>query len=269
LIAVGIIVAAGVFWAVRRSDHSTASATSHQGVPSTAAAPVAVAMTKAGTNPLPVLATSAAGTTNTNNVIQLPNPATVEDKAQAMTLGTELLMHGYLSNGVAFYERALQLDPEDEEVHFNLAYAYSRQARTNDAIHHYSEALKIFPDYVEAHNNLGNLLVARRQFEEAVGHFSKALKLQPENASTLNNLGKCLAVQGKGQEAVPYFSDALRANPDYVEARFNLANALLSLGRAPEAVAEFETVLRARPNFPPALQGLAIAQKLAAAPKRP
>jgi tetratricopeptide (TPR) repeat protein len=267
-ITVGIIVVVGACWAMYRSNRSLGPA-APPAILSTTSAPTTLAATDADTN-ISLLAASAPNTNrDTNASIRVPDPATLEDKAQAMTWGTEFLLRGHLSNGVAFYERALQLDPEDEEVHFNLAYAYSRQHRTNDAIHHYSEALKIFPDYVEAHNNLGNLLVTRRQFDEAIGHFSSALKLQPENASTLNNLGKCLAVQGRAQEAVAYFSDALRVNADYVEARFNLANALLALGRGLDAVVEFQAVLQARPDFPPALQGLDRARKLAGVSKKP
>src|SRR4030095_660582 len=81
-------------------------------------------------------------------------PSAMDDPVKVLNYGTELLSQGKVDEAIAMYQRALKLNAEDEEVHFNLGYAYAMQGRTEDAIKHYAEALKIFPEYVEAHNNL-------------------------------------------------------------------------------------------------------------------
>ena len=81
--------------------------------------------------------------------------------------GTELFFKGDAEGAIKKYGQALKLSPEDEEIHFNLARAYSVIGRTNEAIHYYNEALRILPEYAEAHNNLGNLLVAMHRHPEA------------------------------------------------------------------------------------------------------
>ena len=185
----------------------------------------------------------------------------MNDPVELLNFGTELLGRGQTEEAIQMYLQALKLNPEDEEVHFNLGFAYALQGRTDDAIRHYNEALKVFPDYVEAHNNLGRLLLDRRQYDEAIKHLSVSLQLMPENSTALNSLGRALAEQGQTKEAIVHFSEAVRLRPDYLEARCNLGNAYLSLGRAEEAVAQFSEALRLNPNFPPATRGMARARE--------
>ena len=51
------------------------------------------------------------------------------------------------------------------------------RGQVDEAIAHYRKALEINPDYVEAHYNLGNALAGRGQVDEAIAHFQKALDL--------------------------------------------------------------------------------------------
>lgn len=204
------------------------------------------------------------------------------DAVQVLNHGTELLTQGKLVDAVRLYQRALTLNPEDEEAHFNLGVAFSKLGRVadlakhtndaaaffNEAVRHYDEALRLFPDHAEAHNNLGNLLLERRRYEEATAHYSAAIRINPDQSSAINNLGKCLALQGKTEEALLQFHEAVRLNTNYVEARFNLANACILLGQLDEAVNQLEQVLRLAPDFELGARRLADAKaKKAAAGK--
>lgn len=264
LVVAGLLVAAVGFYLRRQSQQGTSGGsrplTNQPSLRGTQAADPA--KTQAAGLPAPAFQ----GTTNEIlNTLQK-----TEDFTQLLNYGTELINRGKIREAVAFYQKAVKLNPEDEEGHFNLAFAMSKLGRTNDAVFHYSEALKILPDYAEAHNNLGNLLVNQGKFNEAIQHFSASLKLAPENPSAHNNLGRALARQGQIKEALPHFAEAARLDPTYVEARHNLAISYLSLDRSEEAVREFTQVLRLSPNFQPAIQGLAKArEKLAGSPKLP
>jgi len=183
-------------------------------------------------------------------------PSLPENPAELLNYGNEMLKAGNVPLAIRLYSKAMKLNPDDEEAHFSLAFAYLKAGQTNEAIKHYSDALTIFPDYVEAHNNLGNILVAQRRYDEAIEHFSASLKLMPENSSALNSLGRAVAEQGKTKEAIAHFSEAVRLNPSYLEARCNLGNALLTIGKTNEAIAEFTEVLHQNATFQPALRGL-------------
>jgi len=183
--------------------------------------------------------------------------------------GTQALEKGDPAAAVSFFREALQINPKDEDLHYNLGIAYARQNMTEKAIEHYNEALRLFPDYVEAHNNLGNLLMRLRRLDEAVEHFRAAIKIMPDYASGYNNLGTALQQLGKLDEALLQFEKAVQANPDYWEARYNLGQSYLRQGRLPEARIQLEKVLQAQPGFEPAIQALQRADPLLPNPEQP
>src|ERR1051326_7402289 len=115
-----------------------------------------------------------------------PRQLTKEDAPQVINYGNSLLEQGKTKEAILVYQEALKLTPEDEEAHFDLAFAYSRSRQIDAAIKEYTEALRLWPDYPEAHNNLGNILAGRRNYDEAVTHYRAALKTSPEYASALN-----------------------------------------------------------------------------------
>jgi tetratricopeptide (TPR) repeat protein len=201
-----------------------------------------------------------ASTLETNAVLEAANDL---DKAvELMNQGTLLLAQGRNEEAAAEFTKAIQFNPEDEDIHYNLAMALARQGKRDLAKQRYLEALRIYPDHAEAHNNLGNLLVTEGKFDEAIEHFKATLKITPESASANNNLGNALGRQGKTAEAITYFVQAMKLKPDYIEARFNLANSYVLQRRFDEAIAEFSEILRRQPDFELARKQLGKAEQL-------
>ena len=54
------------------------------------------------------------------------------------------------------------------------------RGQVDEAIAHYQKALEIEPDYAEAHYNLGSVLAGRGQVDEAIAHYQKALEIKPD-----------------------------------------------------------------------------------------
>lgn len=173
----------------------------------------------------------------------------------------QLLSQGSPAEAVQVLKEALTLNPDDEDIHYNLGLAYTRLGQLDEAVHHYHEALRIFPNYVEAHNNLGNVLMRAGKAEEAIDQFELAVKIKPDYASAHNNLGTALQRAGRRDEALVQFQEAAKLMPDYWEAHFNLGTCLLEAADLKEARAQFETVLRLKPDFEPAKAALAGLEK--------
>jgi Tfp pilus assembly protein PilF len=172
-----------------------------------------------------------------------------EIASQLLNQGSQRLKQENYSEALALFTRAAELDPEDEDVHYNLGITLNNLGRTEEAIQQYKEALRILPEYAEAHNNLGNLLLSQKRLDEAIEHFQAAINASPEYAPAHNNLGTALGLQKKTDEALQQFAEAARLSPTYVEAHFNLANAYFSKGDNANAITEFEQVLHFRPDF--------------------
>jgi serine/threonine-protein kinase len=75
---------------------------------------------------------------------------------------------GNLDEAIAEYRKAIRLQPDYAEAHFNLGNALRDKGKLNEAIEHYRQAICLKNDYAEAHCNLGNALAKKGQFRQAV-----------------------------------------------------------------------------------------------------
>ena len=78
------------------------------------------------------------------------------------------------------YRLALREKPDDHRVLQNMAIAYSRTNRQDDAARCYRRALEIKPDLAGAHYGLGFLLLKRGDTEQAVRHLQAFLASPPK-----------------------------------------------------------------------------------------
>lgn len=58
-------------------------------------------------------------------------------------------MIGDYDKAVKIYKKALELNPESAECHFNIASAYNDKKDYMNALHHYWESLRFDPENVE------------------------------------------------------------------------------------------------------------------------
>jgi spermidine synthase len=112
----------------------------------------------------------------------------------------------------------------------------------DEGIAEYQKALQIESDYAEAHNNLGAALVRKGRMAEAITQYQKALAIEPADPKTQNNLALLLATGGEaslrnGDKAVQLARQANELadgkNPLFLR---TLAAAFAEAGRFGDAV---------------------------------
>ncbi len=205
---------------------------------------------------------AAAGASTNGTATRDGKAANPGAEADALVVEADRLTEAHDWAGAAnAYERVVKVRPEEEELRFNLAYAYMQLKRTNDAIAQYRECVRILPEYGEAHNNLGNILRKTGDFHGAIDEFQLAIRHSPSNSNAHNNLGTAFALQGKVPEAVPYFVRATQLNPNYAEAWGNLGMAYVQEGRARESIAPLRRALALNPQQETARRALAKAER--------
>ncbi|MDR1346425.1 MAG: tetratricopeptide repeat protein [Bacteroidales bacterium] len=80
--------------------------------------------------------------------------------------------------GITYYQNALQVEPNNKNVNFNLAQFYNDLGDTERAIEQYKVLLNIDPDYMPALNNLGYIyLVKESRYDEAIAMFSRVIEI--------------------------------------------------------------------------------------------
>lgn len=167
---------------------------------------------------------------------------------QQCDLGNALRMQGRFSESVACYQRALVLQPDFPEAHFNLGDSLKALGSLAEAVECYRQVLLRQPDVVEAYCNMGNALKAQGKLDEAIASYRSALLLRPNIAEVHVNLGNALQAQGKLEEAIASYRQALTVQPLAAQVWCNLANAQLALGQLEEAVNSFRQALSIRPD---------------------
>jgi tetratricopeptide (TPR) repeat protein len=156
---------------------------------------------------------------------------------------------GQLAEACDFYRQALQENPDQAEVHYNLANALNALSRTEEAKGAYQKAITLMPGLAKAHYNLANLHRAQGAMAAAIASYRNAVRAKPDFAEAYNNLGTLLLTQGDAEAAITTYRRALATRPDYAVAHNNMGSALKSLGRLDEAAASCRQALAIDPRY--------------------
>jgi tetratricopeptide (TPR) repeat protein len=158
---------------------------------------------------------------------------------------------------MAHYQKALELEPDNAEAHYNLGNMLRQKGRVEEALAQYELALQSKPDYGPARYNLGNLLLKGGRVEEALAQYEEVLRQAPDYAEARVNMGIALLQKGRVGEAIEQLQRALQINPEYEAARINLGNAYLKAGQAAAAVGQWRRALQLEPGNAGVLNSLA------------
>lgn len=153
--------------------------------------------------------------------------------------------------------KAVDLKPDYGVAHFNLGNIFARQGKFDLAQRHFEETLRLYPNYAEVRSNLGQLLAERGDLQAGIEQFRKAIELNPALSRTHLNLGVALAKHGRIDEADVPLQVAVRLMPRSAETRFYLGSVYAAQNRYAEAAESFQECLQIDSDFAPAHHSLA------------
>ena len=93
---------------------------------------------------------------------------------------------------------------------------------------------------IQLHLEMARAYLRRGRKEDALREFKAALALAPDYADIRHEIGIVYAITGKHEKAIEYFKSSLELNPNYLEPRLNLAITLSDMGRDEEAMMHFK-----------------------------
>lgn len=136
--------------------------------------------------------------------------------------GRNLYTMGLAEEALPYFEKALALNPEKED----LPYIYSYKGHCLQMLEKYDLAIEALElgrveddERPDLHNMLGVCYFKKEQFEDAIKHFERAVALNPASGMDYANLGVNHSRLGNKEEAIQYFTIALTLDPslDFVK----------------------------------------------------
>ncbi|MBI4263190.1 MAG: tetratricopeptide repeat protein [Acidobacteria bacterium] len=112
-----------------------------------------------------------------------------------------LRLQGESARAIPFFERALQIQPDDVPALIWLATSHIDQGEPEAAEPFLVTALMLQPDSLAALFGLGRVALTRRDYQRAVDHFEKALALDPRAAAVHYPLAMAYRGLGDGDKA--------------------------------------------------------------------
>lgn len=115
----------------------------------------------------------------------------------------EAYENGNYEEAEQLYLTAIEQEPDNAKLYFNLGNARARQGKVEEAIDSFME-YRLLTDSPEekalAEYNIGTLLAEEEQWKPATTHFQNALKLNPADMDAKHNFERALAEQKEDDE---------------------------------------------------------------------
>jgi eukaryotic-like serine/threonine-protein kinase len=139
---------------------------------------------------------------------------------------------------------ALQIDPDDPEVHRWRIGALLELSRTKDAIEACDAYLHAGRSSADVLGLRGLAKARRNDFVGAIEDYTLALAIQPKSPLVRSRRGWAYLVSGAPQLALRDFEEAVRVDPSSGDAYSGRGSAHIALGHTRQAVADAEESLR-------------------------
>ncbi len=168
----------------------------------------------------------------------------------AGTAGAEAyICLGLVANGTGQYEqgarqfqRATDLEPNNDRAYMGLAQSYEGLNKLQDAEKTYRKAINLHPERTAAYNWLGIFYLDHGNYPGAVEMFSRVTGMAPGSQLFHSNLGAAYLAEGRYTDAIEELQRAVKIAPTYY-AYSNLGTAYFDLRQFSEAARNYESAL--------------------------
>ena len=156
-------------------------------------------------------------------------------------------------NYLQSYYKAIELKPNDSNLYFALAQAYTKQQEWTSAIIFYQIGLQINPNYPQAYWQLGRILEQQNQQEGAIEIYQQAIALQSQAPIWVyRSLGIMLQQQKRLAEAAATYQQAIEIEPTQPAWIYeNLGDIYHQQHKLDQAISTYQQLIAINPHIYP------------------
>lgn len=172
-----------------------------------------------------------------------------EDHGSLVQLGVLRIQLGQHVAAAQVLRQALALRPEDGFAHYNLGNALYFQGDLSAALAQFQQAVQCDASFADAHHNLGFIQEQLGLRQEALRSYEKAVEHAPRAVHSWFSLGVARSNLGQASAALAAYDRALQIDPGFAKAHLNRGTMLQHLGRLEQALQSFEAARRHDPKL--------------------
>lgn len=158
--------------------------------------------------------------------------------------GIQAGANGLLMKQREYFQKLVEIYPQDERAHYLLGNYYFFQQDFNLAIGEYRRATEINSKYPPAYNMLGYAHRQLQNFNEAEEAFIKYISIIPDNPNPYDSYAELLMKKGEFEKSIQNYRKALKIDPYFIPSHIGIATNLNFLERHQEARATLQAFLQ-------------------------
>lgn len=151
------------------------------------------------------------------------------------------------ANGVALFENAVRLHPDDPVANHHLGMAYMNSWRFGEAIEQFDTATRLAPNYVQPWKMRSQALMRHERYDEAARSLHRAKLLKPDDPDIDVWLAGVYEQAGQPERALARYDTVLSRDPHDAAALAASALLLEDQGRHTQADRRFSRALEQGP----------------------
>ena len=153
------------------------------------------------------------------------------------------------TDALEYFYKALEVDPNNSQLHLNIAKAFFSLNENQKAAEHYISSLELNPIQPEAWLDYGKTLLILGKIKDALHTIEKAIYYNHNYTEAWFIRGVLLSDLKSYQESLISFNKALEIDPISSKAWYNRGNTLLDLNRLDQALASYNKAISINPSY--------------------
>jgi tetratricopeptide (TPR) repeat protein len=153
-------------------------------------------------------------TTLADDSFQLALKYSIDDRDEMIfNIGFAYEQNDYFKEAIAYFEKTIELNPENEAAIYELAYCYEKINQNEKSIEYYNKYIDIDTFSDSAWFNIGFVYAKLNKFEKSIEAYEYALAINEDFPNAWFNLGHSYMFWKKYQNAIDSFNRLLEFDP--------------------------------------------------------
>jgi len=172
----------------------------------------------------------------------------VSEGEKLWILGFDAGVNGLPMKQREYYQKLVELYPNDERAHNLLGLNYFGQQEYEASIAEFQKSIAIAPEFSQPYNQMGYAFRFIKQYDEAERAFQKYIKLIPNDPNPYDSYAELLLKMGQYPASIENYAKALRQNPNFVASYLGTATDYNLMGNYDKARSTLDKLMEIARN---------------------